>query len=598
MERLEHLEQELKMAAPKIKTSWLDERRIMETSTVFVEAYIYYYEENGYSVPAFLKKSDSSPDNYYDSSTHRFTIAKEYITDAEFEGVCVGARKGKITLKDPFGDWLKIFILTGGQRNDQRYQSYCNFEINWGWEGLKDPQPQVGGDIQRLYGIIYTTSYDTDNVIGDTVTISFIESGEDFLGTLVFNDPTDTLLLNGDLEANKHISTNSGSKALNDCTVSEVLTYIWKNSQSIKRALGDNPMVNVWFGDTSDKPSNGKYSTNKIRFGDSVMDKINELIAMAEPPKALKDAQVQATKEKKSLSYSYEIISSFMEPGTQGGKPVVKKTINFDWRRYDQAENQKPEDMDLFKNANAGPIIYLKKYPNDTDTGVGSRGAMSGKLGVNVSGNDSFSRFKYAIELKIDLKNFDYVSALGKGKTDEILANYSQEDFKIIQETIEEIAKKNNNGNVDFSKFRSWGNPSIFDVSKDKIHSGFLGFGKESDEAVQKRKKLYTDFYNEITNGAEGYTNPSVEAQIKGILSNNVFNATVTVMGDPSLGTIYLPNQFYFYIDTSNLSGATSEMDFFRWMMKKVTHHLQEGKFTSSLELYSLPPQQAVTSNK
>ena len=195
------------------------------------------------------------------------------------------------------------------------------------------------------------------------------------------------------------------------------------------------------------------------------------------------------------------------------------------------------------------------------------------------------------------MKNFDYVSALGKGKIDSILTKYSQEDFAIIQDTIEQLAKKNNGGNIDFSQFKSWGNPSMFDVSKDKTSSGGIwgAFAThESDESVQKRKRLYEDFFNEVTDKDSPYTNPSVNAQIRGIVANNVFNATVTILGDPSLGTTYIPNEIFFYIDTSNLSGATSDMDFLRWMMKKVTHHLQEGKFTSSLELYSLPPDKLI----
>ena len=560
---------------------WLDESRVMESSTVYVRAYIYFYSENGYSVPDSLS-------SYYDKSTNRFEIKKEYITDAEFEGVCIGARKGKITIKDPFGDWLKIFVLTGGQRNDDTYKGFCNFEIVWGWDGLRNSKPYVDGDFQRLIGIIYTTSYDTDNVSGDTVTISFMESGDDFLGTLVFDDPADTLLLNDDLEANKNIN----GKKLNDCTVSEVLTYIWTHSQSIKRALGSDPsIISVTFQDTFDKGKSGKYATNKIRFGDRVVDKINELIALAEPDDKRKNAQKDATKEGRSLSYSYEILTSSSTQTSKDKKLIVKKNIVYGWRDYTQDAGQSTGDMDLFKNAVKGPILFLKKYPNS-----GNTSDLLTQIGENTSSN-SYKLYKYPIELKIDLKNFDYVSALGKGKIDSILTKYSQEDFAIIQDTIEQLAKKNNGGNIDFSQFKSWGNPSMFDVSKDKTSSGGIwgAFAThESDESVQKRKRLYEDFFNEVTDKDSPYTNPSVNAQIRGIVANNVFNATVTILGDPSLGTTYIPNEIFFYIDTSNLSGATSDMDFLRWMMKKVTHHLQEGKFTSSLELYSLPPDKLI----
>ena len=46
---------------------WLDESRVMESSTVYVRAYIYFYSENGYSVPDSLS-------SYYDKSTNRFEI--------------------------------------------------------------------------------------------------------------------------------------------------------------------------------------------------------------------------------------------------------------------------------------------------------------------------------------------------------------------------------------------------------------------------------------------------------------------------------------------------------------------------------------------
>ena len=569
---------------------WLNESRILESSTVYVQAYIYYYVENGYTIPDNLKKA------YYKDGESRFVIAKEYITDAEFEGVCIGARKGKLTIKDPFGDWLKIFILTGGQRNDNFYKAFCNFEIEWGWDGLKDSKTHVGEDLQRLVGIIYQTNYDTDNVAGDTITINFFESGDDFLGTLVFDEPADTLLLNDDIEANKKIN----GKSLNDCTVSEILNHIWKNSQSIQRAIGQSkgsngkPIIDVTFQPTFDKGRSGKYTTNKIRFGDRVVDKINELIALAEPDSDRVAAQKKATKDGKSLSYSYEILSSNILQDSikekEKKRMIVQKTIVYGWRDYSPESDKKNESTSLFSEACAGPIVYLKKYPYSNPEGTDNTTWLFGKTGLTDK-SDSFKMYKYAVDVKIDLKNFDYVSSLGKGKVDQVLTKYSQEDFAIIQDTIAQLAKKNNAGNIDFSQFKSWGNPTIFDVTRDKTGSGWSKFwgNGESDEAVQKRKRLYEDFYKEITEKDQNYANESVNAQIKGILANNVFNANITIMGDPSFGTFYGPNQIYFFLDTSNLSGAVSDMDYLKWMMKKATHHLQEGRYTTAIELYSLP---------
>ena len=78
-------------------------------------------------------------------------------------------------------------------------------------------------------------------------------------------------------------------------------------------------------------------------------------------------------------------------------------------------------------------------------------------------------------------------------------------------------------------------------------------------------------------------------AQIRSVIRNNLFNATATIMGDPSMGYLFIPMSSVLVTDFSAVIALASDFFSRGWYLGTSTHKFEAGKYTTELKIVGFP---------
>jgi hypothetical protein len=486
--------------------------------------------------------SSSSKITNGDSKGNWLNISHDYIKSAEFDGYSIGSRKGNIQIIDPEGWWTKQLAFVGGWKNKNPMLS--NMIITYGWTGLA----VEGNRTQTLDALLLRTGFGMtdDGVV--TINLEFVENIENAISTVQFKTLNDMVAVDPE--------SSTGQKTKN-MRIDELLAYICSlgsinDKGSITQQL-DYSKLSFVFEKTSSSDQD-KYGSDgrkiKIRIGDSLIDKINQLIAWAKHPNP-----------KSTQLYSYEMIKK-----VKGGDKTV---ITYGWRPAPNniGDNTSVNDTyGIYKDANGSfkmttmGVFYWKTVPRTTN---------STKSATNWD--------KILLSFDLDLKMMDFAYSMVNAELYDKLGKFEETTWDTIEDNLK---------NINPDQLKNYGNipiESLGGALKDKNLD--TAWGWPWDGAKNDTRKQVMEEFNSTVKAAS----TSVAGQMAAIIKNNLFTAKATVMGDPDFGTIWLPFQVSWNSDFS-AQGVVADMFSKReWILKNARHKFEEGKYTTELELMSIP---------
>lgn len=531
---------------------WIDENKIIGTSQPFIQVSFYVHKEahDADFVSDFYKSED-------DQRRPLLILPRNYITSAEFDGVQIGARKGKISVIDPEGIWARCMNFIGKWKTE--FAGVPNMVIHFGWVGLGGNKSQ---NLQEIPSVLLRTAFgmNEDGVI--TIDLEFIESSEKVLQSIKFNLLDDLNLLNSEI-----------NQELKGKKIHEILRYMCgdygpedANEEAQSEAIAaqlERFKVNLSFMPTyeDDEHAYGQDSEDiKIRIGDTLGSKINELITRTMP---------WDRDENSEYNYSYEMIRKDVHK-IEDGEVAYGTTITYGWR-----QSRKPSD--------SGDSLTSEDTRETMSTG-GEKPMIGPRLLWKKQSSNSDE--KTLISFDIDLKMLDYATSLMRSELDKKLSSFSESDWSDVAEAINMMdedkkaelltmtpqqlsdAYQNGGGAPDVT----WDGPD-----------GALWWKSHSDEDSERISQVVEEFM-EVLRSAQTNT----ESQIQTIIRNNLFKAKARIMGDPTFGTIYTMFKVGFDTDFSSVGDFASYFNRF-WKLTKVSHKIDDTGYFTDLELMAEP---------
>jgi len=534
---------------------FINENRILPTSQTYIQVFFKVFKKNTDLGP---KNKDPAINFYIDSDGKDYgyiVLNKHYIQNAEFSGVAIGARNGKISIIDPEGAWANCLQYIGSWKNANAASP--NMTIKFGWLGLK-PNGSDSKMIQEIPAILLKTSFGLSEDGAITIELNFIENMENLLRDIKFSYLEDMKLLDSSINNN-----NIKSKK-----ISEILKHITTKSDSIKEQLSIYQLA-LYFEDTFETGDQAYGEDNKnikIRLGDTLGDKINELIVSTIP----------SNKNDNNYTWSYEIIKkeTYTEP-VEVGKNIngitytkgISCKIYFGWRKAPKksAENMTPEEQRLAfssgpEEVTKGPTLLWKKHSNNINE-------------------------KSLISFDIDLKMLDYAASMIRSDLDKKLSNINDESWDKIYEGIKSIRGED-------AYMLSLPLSALAQTVKSNAQSHTVGlnyskksglFGlltTENDRQISQAMEEFNTILAEASN--------NVQNQIETIINNNVFKAKAKIIGDPTIGTTNTVYKVGFNTDFEAVGYFANFFNRF-WLLTSSVHKIEEGGYFTEIELLALP---------
>lgn len=488
------------------------------------------------------------------------------IDSAEFDGVTIGARGGQINIADPLGIWTQIIGNVSRHANGIG-RDYPNIWIQYGWMSLKNGQKD---EIHEVFGIIYETNFGINEDGIMTLTVHFREDYVDYLKGLRFLKLTD--MINTDPSSvdneNKYKSPHELLQDLVDPSVTSV-GEILKNRN-----------IEVLF-DPCLKNFNTKKLLNilDLRIGDKFEDKLDALLARAEPPEGEID--------KKKFDYNYEVTDKIVV--RDGSSMKVK--IRFGWKTIPREDNDEAGDSktakEIWEHENAVYVGALKWKAN----------ALA-DLEENKFSSETGVANKTLLSFNLDLKLFNALFALLSSELTESLGKFSDEDWKKIEKDVKRAIKS---GATDLKNVQmKWRGKEIPNFEgqpeesgglfKNLINNGGLIDNMiESKGEAYKRNQMWEDFVDTVIEAREsGYkddTDP-VSAKMRALINKNTFKASATIMGDPTFGSFLQPHKGWFVLDVDGLSQFAGYLSGTPWVFAHSKHKFgSDGTYITEIEI-------------
>jgi len=549
------------------KSDFLNENTIIGASQTFIQVDFFVFEP---ATNSQFKPNGPVAVNFYDEGSKKIILRKNYIQNAEFSGVEIGARRGKINIVDPEGLWVDAMNVIGEWKNHISNIGKANMIIRFGWIGLSGNNPS---NIQEIAAVMLKTAFTISDNGSVNIEINFIENCENLLNVIKFNKFEDMVFLN----------THSSKDNIKEFTIKQILDYICYRSESIKQQLSAFGLC-LEFEETHEDSGQRYGETGadlKIRLGDTLGSKINELISRAQQQKDLDTVGgIEVT-----WSYEMDKMAVLEERINIGdtmpqGKGSIKYETGWQYKikfRWKSAPRNGGDDLTSIQQRSvmgfsgspvvSGPILQWKKQSIESNT-------------------------KQLISFDVDLKMLDYAASMIRSELDRRLSNMKDQNWDDIAPELEKLndpaillmspqdlsyeMKKNINDPTRKTKFTG---------INYKGGIGNTGIGWNSDE--QNRIKGSSEEFNKIL------ANSSLNAtdKINTIISNNVFKAKAKIMGDPTIGTKNLVFRFTF---TTDFSGVSEFASFFsrEWLMSGSVHRIDESGYFTEIDLMALPPGQ------
>lgn len=543
------------------KPHWLDESRLLPISSHFIQIAFYVDKAQKSTIQDGPLKQFYTEDS---AGRALLLLPRNYITTAEFDGVQIGARKGSVSIIDPEGVWAKGMNFIGAYKNSSARLGQNNMIIYFGWLGLKADSSEESNFIQEIPAVLLKTGFGLDENGVVTINCEFVENSERLLKNVKFNTLEDLTLLNTE--------TNSDIK---DKNISEILDYICNSdSPNVENIVAQLEQFNIKleFDDTYEDSAEafGEDGMDiKIRLGDNLADKINELISKAMPENP----------DDEDYTYSYELIRKDIHDIDDAEKGVQGVTLRYGWRKSPTPKKLENMTADQAKSAMAsggeepveGPTLLWKKQSTSIDN-------------------------KILISFDIDLKMLDYATSMMRSDLDKKLAQFGEDDWSDIAEAVDNIKGSDDPSQIamlsmkpnelaqavrDMNKNIASSEPAVgLDYEGKSGKFLFVHWRTDDDERIKGAIREFNEVLRDSNN--------NVEKQIQTIIRNNVFKAKARIMGDPAFGTEYTMFKVYMNTDFTAVGEFAS---FFnrQWLLTKVSHKIEEGGYFTDLELMALP---------
>lgn len=553
---------------------WLDENRIQPTSQPWVQ--ISFFIDGVGGSGHRLNSNNSVHEVIIDkflfqnaNNQNILILPRGYIESIEFDGPCIGARRGTLSIIDPEGIWATCIEHIGFWQSNNAGR--MNMVIQYGWVGLR-PNGQEDQFVESIPSLLYQTKFSLGENGELKIDVEFVENAEKILNSVKFNRLDDMILLNSQL-----------NQDLKEKTIAEILRFMVAEDSSpgIYEQLQNYGII-LEFDDTFEEGDQmygaGDGSKDiKIRIGDSLGSKINELIAKTIPQDIDSDV----------YNYSYEMIrkpyveTTSLKQSQQIGT-LIGANIRFGWRRA-LKETTGGSDANLTIQDQAAAFESGKEKPE--------RGPSLLWKQQSTSIDD-----KTLIKFDIDLKAFNFATSMMRSELDRKLSAFSEDDWSDIEETIKLMSEDPENAArlaQTPSQLASTAQSGATDahantaLEYDRSTGGLFGWGwfgakSEKDERIMG---IVEEFNEAIRNSSN-----NIENQIQAIIANNVFKANATIMGDPAISTRYPFLRIYFTCDFTAMGEFASFFNERTWLLMKARHKIDETGYVTEMELLSAPP--------
>ncbi len=528
--------------------AFIDENRILSTSQAYIQVNFKVFKKDSAMGP----KSKDPAANFYtdvpDKDYGYIILNRHYIQNAEFSGVAIGARQGKINIIDPEGAWANCLQYIGAWKNANA--AVPNMTIKFGWVGLK-PNSSGSTAINEIPAILLKTAFAMGDDGTITIELNFIENLENLLKDIKFSYLDDMKLLDSS------INTDLKGKKIYD-----ILQHVVKNSKSVAEQLALYQLA-IYFEptfETGDQAYGEESKNIKIRLGDTLGDKINELIASTIP----------SNKDDPDYTWSYEITkkTTYTEPidigktdptnGITYPKGISCK-IYFDWRKSPKRSSSDmtaEEQRTAFDNPEEGPTLLWKKQSNNINE-------------------------KSLMSFDIDLKMLDYAASMIRSDLDKKLSNINDESWDKVYEGIKNIRSED-------AYMLSLPLASLAQTVKSQAGSKNAGLTYDSGWGIKSKDDREISQAMEEFNTILAEASSNVQNQIETIINNNVFKAKAKIMGDPTIGT---DNTVYRVGFNTDFEAVGYFANFFNrfWLLTSSVHKIEEGGYFTEIELLALP---------
>lgn len=570
-------------AAKEAKGQMLDESKVVNGSkpilsvTVKGEAPLdgedhlnVFWKEN----VDFLKNDSNFPSGGYVAS---YGFGNPSISSAEFEGINIGSRRGVVNINDPLGVWPEIVGKISRLSNGIG-RGAPNIEVQYGWIGLKNGEDNV----QKIWGIVNETNFEMDENGLMKLSMKFIEDSFTYMKSLKFMEMLDMY------------KTDPSTEGVdNDLrSADQMLKYIINNT-SIGEQLAKNRIV-LNFGACSQEEDDAlKLEDYSVTFGDSFNEKMNALIAKALPPP--EKANIEG------IDWSYNVIRQRAIKLDNGGnfgenrssfsanETEVIIEIDYDWEPTPNPSNTEDAHNSREFSNNAEFLGFISWKP-DIEM-MGSETVYGSRAGGAPSESKVFK--KTALSFNIDLSTIKDLFARLGSEISEIITNFDDQDINFTKQNIEsEIGKINTDTPAESADF------SNFEVRRG-VSNGLFGWDWtqrtiESSQDFEDRRTNIQAF-TEMQAAASGQATSSdlrspAAKQVMALIRRNVFKASTSILGDPTLGSIIEPNSGYFVTSIGTESYFSQYFSGLDWLFQRAVHKFSEdGTYKTDLELLGAP---------
>lgn len=212
--------------------------------------------------------------------------------------------------------------------------------------------------------------------------------------------------------------------------------------------------------------------------------------------------------------------------------------IPYVWRKAPSESNEKPDTV--LDDMEKGPTLVWKKTASDGE--------------------------KQILSFTSDLNSKTSLMMQAQDEINKKLMDFSEQDMQYLNNMLQ---KKGEDG------------------LKDVYKPGFLCFGMSKDEADGRNTTITK--VNNLLESLKSDTSDSQNDQLSAILANNVFKATVKIIGDPKMGTDYLPWNCRMATNFNSVGGFGKIFGDRRWALTYVRHMFTEGSYETELEMLAYP---------
>ena len=489
---------------------------------------------------------------YVNIERKKFYAEKTEISSAEIGGKTNVSRKGTVEIRDPEGFWPHILTEVGRTSNSFTQQRHPNIRLTFGWTGLGPGRGGGGTDGRRsgasnnpgansfvtsLDGMITKVEFDLGADGTNVVRIEFIETYLEVLNRIRFLYPEDLQKI--------HTKNRERRRGGFDGTL-DILRYlcqtkgIGRNNLKIQDDIERSGLKINFEGESVDE-----IGTLEVKYGDFLIDVINNLITKMIHP----TAEDKNNPHSERFDFRYErTLTEYEGEQTidiENGESHTFPTaiITYDWKKTLKDESAGSMSESLPPNSKTGPALLWKRQGDPTES-------------------------KTLVEWNSDLSSATHLLYSANEELSKNLNAFQETDWKVVNDLMQQYGD-------------SW-------YLEENVQVGaFNGFFRRGEN--EERREIVENFREKAMvieeTAARGNT---VSNTLRSIIRDNVFKGTAKIIGDPSIGTSFIPWHTIMYVNFDSVNVFASLFSKW-WMLTDTKHVFSEGSYITEIQLQTYP---------